>query len=211
MISFLSSAISLTSSLFSISNWITVQGFSGINSLIKNSPLIYMAKNHKAFMTFLSRTTMTMFISPAITTMIKANSQHFMIATAPLLYAAYMQNPMINRVDGISSLAFYGAIGASVSVISNIIFHVVNHVIKNKSTIDAFDNIDAKHKKRGSMLRWVDKIKYTLSSNLLFMCIDDISIKMRNIVAGSWIDYVETKFGRRDFFRVFRLRVLPTV
>lgn len=201
MISFLSSAISLTSSLFSISNWITVQGFSGINSLIKNSPLIYMAKNHKAFMTFLSRTTMTMFISPAITTMIKANSQHFMIATAPLLYAAYMQNPMINRVDGISSLAFYGAIGASVSVISNIIFHVVNHVIKNKSTIDAFDNIDAKHKKRGSMLRWVDKIKYTLSSNLLFMCIDDISIKMRNIVAGSWIDYVETKFGRRDFFQ----------
>ena len=162
---------------------------------------LYLCENHKSAVVFMTRTA-TSFITPSISTFLKANTQHYMFAIAPALYAAYMKDPSTSHIELINSSISYAKIAVIASVCVNIVSTFVAKIWGEKSTVDGFRKIDEKYKLKSgfSIARFVEKVKFTLGNSLIITGLDQLSTSIRNNFFGSWIEYVEVNFGRRDFF-----------
>jgi hypothetical protein len=176
----------------------------GILEFAKNL-FFHMCENHKEFVRFLTRSLFSQ-VSPTITTFLKANTQHYLSFAAPALFAFVNSNPKATFSDYsnlIDNSIYYGGIAVLLSVGANILTTTIEVITKNKQTITALKKIDEKYgESPGTNARILyEKLKFTLGNSLIFNFLDNTASTLREKFFGNFLDYVEVKFGRKDFFK----------
>lgn len=161
----------------------------------------FMCENHKDFVKFMTRLTFQQ-VSPYLQSFLKANTQHYLSFAVPLVYQYMTLNPDAS-FDEYAHLfwknMFYGAIAICLSVGVNIATTILQKDQKTIETLRQFDETFQKTPGFHFQL-YYEKFKFALGNSLLFRFLDSTAGGMKNFLLGSFVDYVEVHFGRKNAF-----------